>query len=113
MHFGNVTIHLIPLLIFGAAIAIIYLLSKWSQELAERRFTVVLYFLISANITPLYSVSGPGGIFQLWFPLGFGFCLLYLIVNGGRRHPAKLKAFFLGLTVATYQLLTQYGVITI
>ncbi len=113
MQLGNFTIHFMQIIIFGGILSIIYLLVKWSQELTEKRFIVIIYFLISSTIRPLYSVvTESNGIQKLWFPLGFGFCMLYLLVNRNSRHSAKLKACFLGLTVAIYRLLTQYNVIT-
>jgi hypothetical protein len=110
--FGSITVHLPPLIVSAGIIAIIYLLSRWSQELKERRYTIFLYFFVSAMITPLFSaITGTGGIFQLWFPLGFAATMLYLAVNRYRRHPAKYKACLLGLAAAVYQLLQQYQIL--
>ena len=110
--FGAITVHLPPLVVTAGIIAIIYLLSRWSQELNERRYTIFLYFFISAMITPLFSSStGSGGVFQLWFPLGFAAAMLYLALHRDRRHPAKYKACLLGLAAAVYQLLQQYKIL--
>lgn len=52
---GNGTLLLPELHITIAAIVIIYLLVKWSKELETRRFTVFIYFLVSAYIIPIFS----------------------------------------------------------
>ncbi len=110
--FGSITIHLLPLIVSAGIIAIIYLLTRWSQELKERRYTIFLYCFISAMIAPVFSThTGLGDIFQLWFPLGFAATMIYLAVNRDRRHPAKYKACLLGLVAAIYQLLLEYDII--
>ncbi len=39
LEFGIFTINLLPLIVTVGLIAMIYLLSKWSQELEEKRYT--------------------------------------------------------------------------
>ncbi len=104
---GNGAIVLPPLHITIIAIIIIILLVKWSKRLETRRFTVFFYFLISTYIAPIYSLSTKEGIFQLWLPLGFIVVFLYLF-RSKRNHSSKLKASFLGLCIAIYQLIHIY-----
>ncbi|MFK9093609.1 hypothetical protein [Bacillus salipaludis] len=108
LEFGNTTIHFPLIINFVIFIAIIYLLWRWSKELENRSFTIFLYFLISTYTAPLYSRStSNGGQFELWFPLGFAFILIYLYANK-KNHPAKMKASLLGLAVAIYKLIEVY-----
>ncbi len=90
------------------AIIIIIFLVRWSKQLEIRRFTIFFYFLISTYIAPVYSQSTKEGSFQLWIPLGFLIVLVYLFISG-RNHPSKMKACILGLFIALYQLILQYG----
>lgn len=90
------------------AIIIIYLLVKWSKELEMRQFTVYFYFLISAYIMPIYSrYSEAEGEFQLWFPVGFVVVFFYSF-RSERYHRSKMKACFLGLGIAFYQIISHY-----
>ena len=111
LELGRITIHLLPLIVSAAIIAIIYILSRWSRELTERPYTIFLYFLISAIITQIFSYDTGSGVFQLWFPIGFALLMLYLAANPSRRHPAKYKASFLGLAAALFQIMQQYEII--
>ncbi len=111
LELGKITIHLPPLIVTTFIIAIIYVLSRWSQELTERHYRVYLYFLVSAIISKIFSYNTGSGVFQLWFPIGFVLLMLYLAVNPSRRHPAKFKASFLGLTVAIFQIMQQYDIV--
>ena len=70
-NFGDLTIILPSLPITIIAIIIIILLVRWSKQLETRRFTVFVYFLISAYITPIFFSGTNEGIFELWIPLGF------------------------------------------
>ena len=111
LELGRITIHLFPLIVSAVIIAIIYILYRWSQELKERPYRVFLYFLISAIITQIFSYDTGSGVFQLWFPIGFAFSMLYLAAKPTRRHPAKYKASFLGLAAALFQIMQQYDII--
>lgn len=101
---GNGTLILPELHITIMAIVIIYLLVKWSKELETRRFTVFLYFLASAYIIPLFSYHSTDSEFQLWFPVGFILMFFYLR-RPDKYHSAKIKASWLGLSVALYQII--------
>ncbi|KQY84203.1 hypothetical protein ASD24_10530 [Paenibacillus sp. Root52] len=105
--FGNVTIVFPPLLISMIMVIIIFLLVRWSRQLETRRFTIFLYFLISASTITVYSHATTEGFFQLKLPMGFLLILLYLS-NKQNYHPAKMKASLLGLSVGLYQLILQY-----
>lgn len=111
LELNGITIHLLPLFVSSAIIAIIYILSRWSRELTERPYTIFLYFLISAIITQIFSYDTGSGDFQLWFPIGFALLMLYLAANPSRRHPAKYRASFLGLAAALFQIMQQYEII--
>lgn len=111
---GNGYINLPSLPVTIGLIVIIYLLMRWSkelkaseQELQPRRFTIVLYFLVSTFVAPLYTRGTENGVFELFVPVGFIVVLIYLYGNG-KYHPAKLKASILGLLVAIYQLVYHY-----
>ncbi|UFT98242.1 hypothetical protein KO561_13660 [Radiobacillus kanasensis] len=106
-NFEGGAIVLPPIHITIIAIIVIYLLVRWSKQLEERRFTLFFYFLISTYITPIFSHSTSEGVFQLWVPLGFIVVFLYLFRNE-RNHPSKMKASFLGFSIALYQLILQY-----
>ena len=86
-NFGDLTIILPSLPITMIAIIIIVLLVRWSEQLETRRFTVFVYFLISAHITPIYTSSTNEGSFQLWLPIGFIIAFLYL-KGSKRNHPS-------------------------
>lgn len=62
---NDISIHLPPLHITIIAIIIIILLVRWSKQLETRRFTIFFYFLISAYIAPIYSLSTKNGVFEL------------------------------------------------
>lgn len=105
---GNgVSLHLPPLHMTIIAIIIIVLLVRWSKQMETRRFTIFLYFLISAYIVPVFSRGTENGSFELWFPLGFIFILAYLY-GSKKYHPSKIKASVLGFCIAIYQLIFQY-----
>ncbi|WP_251550450.1 hypothetical protein [Neobacillus muris] len=105
IEFENVTINFLPFII---AAIILFLLMKWGKELENRRFTLFFYFLISSYIAPLYSrYTETGGLFQIWFPLGFVLVTAYLHAYK-RSHPAKIKASLLGLILAIYLLIQKY-----
>ncbi len=110
MHFkiGDVGIFLPPLHITMIAIIVIFLLVKWSKELETRRYTVFVYFLISAIIVPVFSYNTAGGVFELWVPLGFILVFFYLF-RSKRNHRSKMKASILGCCVAIYQIILQYS----
>lgn len=100
------TIHIVPLIIFGAAIFLLY---SWSKELTERRFSIILYFLVSTYIAPLFSrYNETGGSFELWFPLGFALVVAYLFISKN-HHSAKWKASLLGLAIAIIKLIQEYS----
>nr|WP_138420829.1 hypothetical protein [Aquibacillus sediminis] len=99
--FGDFAIVLPPLHITIIAIIIIFLLVRWSKQLETRRSTVFFYFLISCYISPIFSR-------ELWIPLGFIMVFFYLFLSK-RNHPSKMKASILGLCIAIYQLILQYG----
>lgn len=105
---GDGAIVLPPLHITIIAIIIIFLLVRWSRQLETRRFTVIFYFLISTYIAPIYSQITKEGVFQLWIPLGFIVVFFYLF-RSTRYHPSKIKASILGLCIALYRLILQYG----
>ncbi|MCT2534866.1 hypothetical protein NC661_03995 [Aquibacillus koreensis] len=98
---------------FLIAIALFYLLTSWSRGL-KKRYKAYLYFLISASIVPIYSEATEEGDFHLWFPLGFIFLMLYLIIclRKNVKYPAAIwKATLLGFGVSVYLSLLAYGVI--
>lgn len=101
---GNGTLLLPELHITIAAIVIIYLLVKWSKELETRRFTVFIYFLVSAYIIPIFSYYSTDSEFELWLPVGFILVFFYLR-RPDKYHFAKMKASLLGLGVALYQII--------
>lgn len=101
------TLGLPPLHITIIAIIIIILLWRWSKQLEKQRFSVFFYFLISTFIFPIYSHSTENSVFELWIPAGFIFIAVYLY-NNKKRHPAKVKASLLGLSIAIYQLILHY-----
>lgn len=105
--FGDVAIVLPPLHIIIIAIAIIFLLVRWSKQLETRRFTVFFYFLISAYIMPIFTFNTKDGVSHLWIPLGFIVVFFYLLRNK-RSHPSKMKASMLGFSIAVYQIILQY-----
>lgn len=107
-NFGNFGILLPPLHITIIAIIIIFFLVRWSKQLETRRFTVFFYFLISTYIAPIFSRNTKEGVFELWIPLGFIAVFLYLFFSK-RNHPSKMKASILGLCIAIYRLILQYG----
>ena len=111
LEFGNITIHLLPLIVSAVIIATIYILSRWSRELTERHYRVYLYFLVSAIIAKIFSYDTGSGVIQRWFPIGFALLMFYLAANRSRRHLAKYKASFLGLAAALYQIMQQYEII--
>ena len=104
---GNVTFMLPSLHITIMAVIIIYLLVKWSKEMKTDGYKVYFYFLISAWIMPIYSRYSEDELFQLWFPIGFIVMFLYLF-RSEKYHWAKMKACFLGLGIALYQLVGHY-----
>ncbi|WIV17210.1 hypothetical protein QPK24_12170 [Paenibacillus polygoni] len=106
--FGDASILLPPLHITIIAAIILFLLVRWSKQLETRRFTVFFYFFISTSITPIYSRGTRESVFELWIPLGFLVVLFYLF-RSERNHPSKMKASFLGLSIAIYQLILQYN----
>ncbi|MCP1495108.1 hypothetical protein J2Y73_005139 [Peribacillus frigoritolerans] len=106
--FGKGATVLPPLHITIIAIIIIFFLVRWSKQLETRRFTIFFYFLISTYIAPIFSRSTKEGVFQLWIPLGFILVFFYLFLSK-RNHPSKMKACILGLCIALYQLILQYG----
>ena len=106
-NFGDLIIVLPSLPITIIAIIIIVLLVRWSKQLETRRFTIFVYFLISAYITPIYISGTNEGIFELWIPLGFIIVFLYL-KGSKRNHPSKMKASILGLCIALSQLALHY-----
>ena len=105
--FGNGIISLPPLYITFSAIIIIFILVRWSKQLETRRFTVLLYFLISTYIASIFSHSTGEGVFQIWIPLGFIIIFFYLF-RSKRNHPSKMKSSILGLCIAIYQIILQY-----
>lgn len=104
---GSGTLHLPSLPTTIVAIAVIYLLVRWSKELEERQFTVYFYFLISLFIAPIFSMTMKDGVFELWLPVGFLFILLYLNANQ-RYNWTKMKASLLGFAIAIYLLVLKY-----
>ena len=104
---NGISIHLPSLHVTIVAIIIIILLVRWSKQIEARRFTIFLYFLISAYISPIYSIYTENGLFELWLPMGFIFIMAYLY-GSKRYHPSKMKASILGLCIAIYQLIFQY-----
>jgi len=96
-----------PLHITIISIIIILLLVRWSKQLETGRFKVFFYFLISAYITPVFTLGTEDGVFELWIPLGFIIVFLYLF-GSKSNHPSKMKASILGLCIAIYQLVLQY-----
>ncbi|WP_084243476.1 hypothetical protein [Planomicrobium okeanokoites] len=105
---GSGTLMLPALHVMVMAVIIIYLLVKWSKQLETRQFTVYFYFLISAYIMPIYSsYSDRDGEFQIMFPIGFVVVFFYLF-RSERYHTAKMKACFLGLAIACYQIIRHY-----
>lgn len=106
--FGETYLHLPPIHITAAIIIVIYLLVRWSKQAETSMLKIFLYFLISTYITPLYSHSSSEGLFQLWIPLGFIFICFYLF-RSKKYHPSKMKASLLGLMIAIYQMIVQYG----
>jgi hypothetical protein len=89
------------------SIIIIYFLVRWSKQLETRRYTVFIYFLISTHVGPIFSRDTKEGTFELWVPLGFIVVFFYLLFSK-RKHPSKMKACILGLSIAIYQLILQY-----
>ncbi|TYS89911.1 hypothetical protein FZC88_10000 [Rossellomorea aquimaris] len=105
--FSDFSIVLPPFHITIIALIIIYLLIRWSKQLETRRYTVFIYFLISTNVGPIFSLGRKEGVFELWVPLGFIVVFIYLLFSKG-NHPSKMKASILGLCVALYQLILHY-----
>jgi len=106
--FGETYLHLPPLHIVAMILTIIYLLFQWSKQSEISGLKIFFYFLISTYIMPIYSHSTQEGLFQLWVPLGFIFIFFYLF-RSEKYHPSKLKASLLGLAIAIYQMVHQYG----
>lgn len=105
--FSDFSIVLPPFHITIIAVIIIYLLIRWSKQLETRRYTVFIYFLISTNVGPIFSLGTKEGVFELWVPLGFIVVFIYLFFSK-ENHPSKMKASILGLCVALYQLIFHY-----
>ena len=100
---GNGAIMLPPLHITIISIIIIFFLVRWSKQLETRRFTIIIYFMVSTYIAPIYSRSTIEGDFQLWIPLGFIF-VYFSLFRSEKKHPSKMKASILGLCITLYQL---------
>ncbi|QOY38480.2 hypothetical protein AWH56_003725 [Anaerobacillus isosaccharinicus] len=106
--FGGASLHLPPIHITAIIFIVIYLLVRWSKQSEISGLKIFFYFLISTYITPIYSHGSQDGYFQLWAPLGFIFIFFYLF-KSEKYHPSKMKASLLGLTIAIYKMIHQYG----
>jgi len=71
---------------------------------------LIIYFIASCAIIPIYQKDTPTGEFVLWFPMGFIIVLIYLFYSP-RKNRARMIAVGLGFTVAICRLLLQYNVI--
>lgn len=104
-------IHYFTILIFAIIVTVIVFLNKWSERHGIRRFSLIIYFLISTLTTPLYTRSTEHGKFELWVPIGFAVALLYMYMND-KLHRVKLTACLFGFAVACFFLLKEYHVFT-
>lgn len=106
--FGGASLHLPPIHITAIIVIIIYLLVRWKKQAEISGLKIFFYFLISTYIMPIYSHYTSDGYFQLWIPAGFLFIAFYFYKSDS-YHPSKLKASLLGLAIAVYQMIYQYG----
>ncbi|MDF2946442.1 MAG: hypothetical protein K0S51_1121 [Bacillales bacterium] len=87
-------------------IIVLYFLYSWSQ-LETKRYKIFLYFIVSTIIVPLFVTETRENRLELWFPLGFTYLFVYLMLKEDKQ-PNKVKACILGLVVGVYMLISKY-----
>jgi hypothetical protein len=107
---GNFVVYA-SLLSLAMIIAVVCLIILAGKKIKSDRWVLVLYFLGSCCILPLYKESTKDGVFRLWFPVGFGVVIVCLLFNKNRNR-AKFRASLFGFSVALGLLFVTYHIIT-